>query len=77
MVKRVGFAGQGVPWRAMDGELPLIDAAGLSAGQLDGTACVSCSKVSPPPEVACGRTVPGRQVLRRCADCVVVLEALA
>jgi hypothetical protein len=76
MVKRVGFAGQGVPWRAMDGELPLIDAAGLSAGQLDGTACVRCSKVWPAPEVPCGRTSTG-QVLYRCADCVVVLDALA
>jgi hypothetical protein len=60
----------------MDGELPLIDAEGLSAAQLHGTACVSCSKALPRPEVACGKT-RAQDVLYRCRDCVAVLEVLA
>jgi hypothetical protein len=57
----------------MDGDLPLIDPAGLSAAQLSGHACLSCGKRWPRPVVPAGRTEDG-EVLQRCEECVVMLE---
>jgi hypothetical protein len=55
------------------GDLPLIDATGLSRAQRLGRACVSCQKRFPRPTIPVGRTGAG-DLLYRCPECVVVLE---
>ena len=57
------------------GDLPLIEATGLTRAQRLGRACVSCHKRFPRPTVAVGQTGAG-DLLYRCPDCVVVLEPL-
>jgi hypothetical protein len=54
------------------GDLPLIDAAGLTRAQRDGHACVSCRKRWPRPTIPVGRTGTGA-VLYRCPDCLITL----
>jgi hypothetical protein len=57
------------------GDLPLIDATGLTRAQRAGSACVSCQKRFPKPTVVVGQIEPGK-LLYRCPECVVVLEPL-
>jgi hypothetical protein len=58
------------------GDLPLIDATGLTRAQRLGRACVSCRKRVPSPTVAVGQTGTG-EVVYRCPDCMVVLEPVS
>jgi len=58
------------------GDLPLIDATGLTWAQRLGRACVSCHKRFPRPTVAVGRT-GASEVLYRCPECTVVLEPVS
>jgi hypothetical protein len=55
------------------GDLPLIDATGLTRAQRLGRACVSCRKRFPRPTVAVGLTGTG-DLLYRCPECLVVLD---
>ena len=55
------------------GDLPLIDATGLTQAQREGRACVSCHKRFPKPTVPVGRLVTC-EVLYRCPECLVELE---
>lgn len=55
------------------GDLPLIDATGLTRAQRAGRECVSCRKRLPRPTVPVGRIATG-EVLYRCPECAVVLE---
>jgi hypothetical protein len=55
------------------GELPLIDATGLTKAQRAGHGCVTCRKRFPRPTVPVGRVATG-EVLYRCPECAVVLE---
>lgn len=58
------------------GDLPLIDATGLTRAQRLGRACVSCHKRFPRPTVAVGLTGAGEH-LYRCPECIVVLEPVS
>jgi hypothetical protein len=58
------------------GDLPLIDATGLTRAQRLGRACVSCHKRFPSPTVAVGQTGAG-ELLYRCPECIVVLEPVS
>ena len=58
------------------GDLPLIDATGLTRAQRLGHACVSCRKRFPRPTVTVGQTGAG-ELLYRCPECIVVLEPVS
>jgi hypothetical protein len=55
------------------GELPLIDATGLTRAQRAGRECVSCRKRFPRPTVPIGKVASG-DMLYRCPECTIVLE---
>ena len=57
------------------GDLPLIDATGLTHAQCLGRECVSCRKRFPRPSVPVGQLDTG-EILYRCPECQVVLEVL-
>ena len=59
------------PERAAVG--PLLDAAGLTAAQRAGEACVSCHKKWPRPSVPAAHLADGR-VLYRCDDCILLIQ---